>query len=135
MNNVREEYRSTTAKKSKFMSAVLIGALAGAAVSFLDKNTRKSVMATSKNYMSNMKEMVTNPNSLLSQVRETSSQFRSTVEKISDDVSFISQRVSEMKDIPNQVAQVVKETKDAFTADQQTQATTDYSMEKSNPLN
>ena len=51
MNNAREEYKST-AKKSKFMSAVLLGALAGAAVSFFDRNTRKSVMASSRNYMS-----------------------------------------------------------------------------------
>ena len=38
MSNIREEYKC--AKKSKFMQAILIGALAGAAVSLFDKNTR-----------------------------------------------------------------------------------------------
>ena len=90
MSNIREEYKC--AKKSKFMQAVFIGALAGAAVSLFDKNTRSSVLANSKSCMSNMKELVKNPNGVLTQVRETSSKVRATVEKISDDVSFISQK-------------------------------------------
>ncbi|RRN69469.1 YtxH domain-containing protein [Peribacillus simplex] len=115
MSNIREEYKC--AKKSKFMQAVFIGALAGAAVSLFDKNTRYSVLENSKSCLSNMKELVKNPNRVLSQVRETSSKVRSTVEKISDDVSFISQKVEEMKDIPSQVAQVVIETKEVFAAE------------------
>ncbi len=35
MSNIREEYKC--AKKSKFMQAVFIGALAGAAISLFDK--------------------------------------------------------------------------------------------------
>ncbi|MDM5296436.1 YtxH domain-containing protein [Peribacillus simplex] len=115
MSNIREEYKC--AKKSKFMQAVFIGALVGAAVSLFDKNTRYSVLENSKSCLSNMKELVKNPNGVLSQVRETSSKVRSTVEKISDDVSFISQKVEEMKDIPSQVAQVVIETKEVFAAE------------------
>src|SRR4051812_46662324 len=98
MSNIREEYKC--AKKSKFMQAVFIGALAGAAISLFDKDTRNSVLENSKSCMGNMKEFIKNPNGVLTQVRETSSKVRSTVEKISDDVSFISQKVEEMKDIP-----------------------------------
>lgn len=117
MSNIREEYKC--AKKSKFMQAVFIGALAGAAISLFDKQTRYSVLENSKSCMNNMKEFVKNPNGVLTQVRETSSKVRSTVEKISEDVSFISQKVEEMKDIPSQVAQVVMETKEVFTAEEE----------------
>lgn len=133
MNQVREEYRSQ--KKSKFMQAVLIGALAGAAVSLFDKSTRKAVIANSKNGLTCMKELIQDPSNFLTQVQETSTEFRSTVEKISNDVSFISKRVEEMKNIPSQVANVVMETKEAFASDD-IQATTEKpNLNKQNPLN
>ncbi|AOH53249.1 hypothetical protein ABE28_002715 [Peribacillus muralis] len=115
MSNIREEYRS--AKKSKFMQAVIIGAVAGAVVSLFDKTTRMSVLDNGKSCIGSMRGFVKNPNQVLSQVRETSTKVRSTVQRISDDVSFISQKVEEMKDIPAQVAQVVMETKEVFTAE------------------
>ncbi|AXN39488.1 hypothetical protein CN689_18545 [Peribacillus butanolivorans] len=133
MSNIREEYKC--AKKSKFMQAVLIGALAGAAVSLFDKNTRSSVLANSKSCMNNMKELVKNPNGILNQVRETSSKVRATVEKISDDVSFISQRVEEMKDIPSQVAHVVMETKEVFSAEGQQESSSNHDLEERISLN
>ncbi|KOR77333.1 hypothetical protein AM232_01690 [Bacillus sp. FJAT-21352] len=124
MSNIREEYKC--AKKSKFMQAVFIGALAGAAISLFDKQTRYSVLENSKSCMSNMKEFVKNPNGVLTQVRETSSKVRSTVEKISEDVSFISQKVEEMKDIPSQVAQVVMETKEVFAVEEEEPSSRDH---------
>lgn len=133
MNQVREEYRSQ--KKSKFMQAVLIGALAGAAVSLFDKSTRKAVIANSKNGLTCMKELIQDPSNLLTQVQETSTEFRSTVEKISNDVSFISKRVEEMKNIPSQVASVVMETKEAFASEDNQAATEKPNLNKQNPLN
>ncbi|MGE7119553.1 YtxH domain-containing protein [Peribacillus sp. NPDC046944] len=133
MSTGREEYRSE--KKSKFMQAVLIGALAGAAVSLFDKNTRKTVISNSKNGLTCMKEMIQNPSNLLTQVQETSSEFRSTVEKISNDVSFISKRVEEMKNIPSQVANVVMETKEAFTSEDMHTTAGKQDSERRNPLN
>ncbi|MCK1994022.1 hypothetical protein [Peribacillus muralis] len=133
MNNIREEYKS--AKKSKFMQAVFIGALAGAAVSLFDKNTRMSVLENSKSCVSNMKAFVNNPNGILTQVRDTSAKVRSTVEKISDDVSFISQKVEEMKDIPAQVAQVVMETKEVFTHENEEESSTNHLQQERISLN
>ena len=137
MSNVREEYRSEkkSEKKSKFMQAVLIGALAGAAVSLFDKNTRKTVIANSKDGWTCMKDLIQNPTNLLEQVQETSSEFRSTVEKISNDVSFISKRVEEMKSIPTQVANVVMETKEAFASESMPNTVDNQGSEKRNPLN
>ncbi|MFJ7746429.1 YtxH domain-containing protein [Peribacillus sp. NPDC097295] len=137
MSNVREEYRSEKngEKKSKFMKAVLIGALTGAAVSLFDKNTRKTVIANGKDGWTYMKDLIQNPTNILEQVQETSSEFRSTVEKISNDVSFISKRVEEMKSIPTQVANVVMETKEAFASEVMPTTVDHQGSEKRNPLN
>ncbi|PJN89139.1 hypothetical protein [Bacillus sp. mrc49] len=133
MSNIREEYKS--GKKSKFMQAVFIGAVAGAVVSLFDKTTRMSVLENGKSCIGTMSEFVKNPNGVLSQVRETSTKVRSTVEKISDDVSFISQKVEEMKDIPAQVAHVVMETKEVFTAENEDESSANHHPEGRVPLN
>ncbi|WP_285768539.1 YtxH domain-containing protein [Peribacillus sp. SI8-4] len=133
MSNIREEYNSE--KKSKFMQAIIIGAVAGAVVSLFDKTTRTSVLDNSKSCMGNVRDFVKNPNGFLSQVRETSKKVRSTVEKISDDVTFISQKVEEMKDIPAQVAQVVMETKEVFTAENEDESSANAHSENRLSLN
>jgi hypothetical protein len=114
--NYGQDLRAT--KRSRFMQAAMLGALAGALISLFDRNTRKSVLASSKRYMGDMKSIVTNPDSTLNQLKETSGKLRATIEQISEDVAFISARVEEIKEIPPQVAHVVKETKDAFTTDE-----------------
>ncbi|CAH0345197.1 YtxH domain-containing protein [Bacillus sp. CECT 9360] len=107
----------STATRSRFTQALIIGAIAGAAISLFDRGTRRSVMNSSKRYVTDVRTMVTHPNSALDQVTEATAKLRTTIENISEDIAFITARVEEMKDIPPQVAQMVKETKDAFVSD------------------
>ncbi|WP_419883137.1 YtxH domain-containing protein [Peribacillus sp. B-H-3] len=116
MENYNREYRNTG--KSWFMQGMFYGAMAGAAISLFDQSTRKSVLQGSRQCMRSMKEYLKNPNQTLQQVKEATGNMRATIEKIADDAAFISQRVEEMKNIPPQVAHVVKETKEAFATDQ-----------------
>lgn len=111
MNN----YGMTT--RSRFTQALIMGAIAGAAISLFDRGTRRSVMNSSKRYMTDMRTMVQHPDSALAQVKDTTAKLRTTVENISEDIAFIAARVEEMKDIPPQLAQMVKETKDAFVSE------------------
>jgi hypothetical protein len=108
----------STPKRSRFMQAVLLGAVTGAAISLFDRRTRNSVMNSGKRYMDDMKSMATHPDSALNQVKEASSKLRTTIDNISQDLAFITTRIEEMKDIPPQVAQMIKETKDAFVSDE-----------------
>ncbi|MDQ0220391.1 YtxH domain-containing protein [Peribacillus cavernae] len=116
MDNNRAGYRM--ANRSKFMQAIVLGAFTGAAISLFDRQTRNAVMSSSNRCMSGMKSLLMNPNNALNQVKQATGRLRSTIENISADVAFISSRVEEMKDIPPQVAQVVKETKDAFVSEE-----------------
>ncbi|WP_110926136.1 YtxH domain-containing protein [Bacillus massiliglaciei] len=105
-------------KRSKFMQAVFLGAFAGAAISLFDKETRETVRNNSQKCLAGIKNAAGNPTQFLNQMRDTSAKVRTTIEKISSDVAFISERMEEMKNIPPQVASVVKETKEAFTSDE-----------------
>ncbi|PLS14729.1 hypothetical protein CVD28_26510 [Bacillus sp. M6-12] len=103
--------------KSRFMQWMLYGAMAGAAISLLDRNTRQSMMQGSRNTARGIQMAVRHPNSILNQLREATSTLRSTIEQVSDDVVFIAEQINEVKDITPQMAAVVKETKDAFTGE------------------
>ncbi|MGM9929032.1 MAG: YtxH domain-containing protein [Bacillus sp. (in: firmicutes)] len=114
MNSQEQSY---TTKKNKLLQGILIGALAGAAISMLDRSTRESVIACSKKRYQQVKEIVENPEIITEQVKETSDKIRTTFETISEEVAFITEQVDVLKDLPKQVATTVKEAKDVFEED------------------
>ena len=59
-------------KSNKLWLGILGGAVAGIAISLLDKNTRNSVMTGSKNMMTNIKGMAKNPDDLVGSVKDMS---------------------------------------------------------------
>ena len=99
-------------KKNKLLQGIIIGALAGAAISMLDRSTRESVIACSKKRYHQVKDLVENPEQVIEQVRETSDKIKSTIESITEDVAFITNQVEVLRDIPQQVVTAVRETKE-----------------------
>ena len=101
-------------KGSKLWMAILGGAAAGFAISLLDKNTRNTVMTGGQKVLNNVKSMAKDPNSVMENVKDMSGKIRTNIDQIGQDVSFISEKVDEMKDMPPQVAGVIKETKEVL---------------------
>ena len=101
-------------KGSKLWMAILGGAAAGFAISLLDKQTRNTVMTGGQKMLYNVKSMAKDPNSVMENVKDMSGKIRTNIDQIGQDVSFISEKVDEMKDMPPQVAGVIKETKEVL---------------------
>ena len=114
-------------KSNKLWLGILGGAAAGFAISLLDKNTRKTVMTGGQKMITNVKSMAKDPNSVVENVKEMSGKIRTNIDQIGQDVSFISEKVDEMKEMPPQVAGVIKETKEVLvdkkSSDSSTSAT------------
>lgn len=101
-------------KGSKLWMAILGGAAAGFAISLLDKNTRNTVMTGGQKMMTNLKSVAKDPNSVVENMKDISGKIRTNIDQIGQDVSFISEKVDEMKEMPPQVAGVIKETKEVL---------------------
>ena len=101
-------------KGSKLWLGILGGAAAGLAISLLDRNTRKTVLTGGQKMMTNVKSMAKDPNSVVENVKDMSGKIRTNIDQIGQDVSFISEKVDEMKEMPPQVAGVIKETKEVL---------------------
>lgn len=98
----------------KFWTSVLWGALAGGAVSLLDRETRNAVVQSCKKTTSELSYYMKHPDEVVEGVRETTTKIRSTFEQVSGDISFIADKVEELREATPAVTGIVKETKAAF---------------------
>lgn len=99
---------------SKFWKGVLWGAIAGGAVSLLDRDTRKAVVASCKKTSNDISYFAKHPNEVVEGVKEATNKIRTTVEQVSGDLNFIANKVEELREVTPQVAGIVKETKEVF---------------------
>ncbi|HAQ08343.1 MAG TPA: hypothetical protein DCR24_12785 [Bacillus bacterium] len=99
----------------RFWMGVVIGAVAGGAVSLLEKTTRQSVKEDFGKVSSSVAYVIKNPNEFLDDVKDAANKVRSTVEQVTEDVAFITEKVEEMRDVPPQVSELVKGTKQALS--------------------
>lgn len=100
--------------KSLFLKGVFYGALAGGALSLLDKTTRESVAANCKKATKEITYYVKNPGKAISQIQDLSEKIQNTYEQVSSEVSFIMEKVDELKDSTAEVVELVEDTKEAF---------------------
>lgn len=101
--------------KSLFWKGVIYGAIAGGALSLIDKNTRQAVIANCKKATNEVSFYVKNPGEAVSQVKEMTNKIKSTVEQVNEDISFIAGKVEELSEgSPT----VVEDTKHAFIEDE-----------------
>lgn len=103
---------------NKFWSYVFMGAIAGGAISLLDRETRKSVVDGCKKGIGEIKYYATHPTEVVEQAIEKTNKIRATVEQVSEDVAFIAEKVEELKEATPPVIGMVKETKEAFLEDE-----------------
>ncbi|MEY2195171.1 YtxH domain-containing protein [Neobacillus sp. BF23-41] len=102
-------------KKNQFWRGVLLGALAGGAISLLDKQTREVMKENVQKTTTKVTYIMKNPGEITDKVKETAEKLKTTVKQVSEDISYITDKVEELRDITPQVTDILKETKDTFT--------------------
>ena len=100
--------------KSKFWKGVLFGAIAGGAISLLDRDTRKSVIEGCQKTTGKITYYAKHPQEAANQLKESTRKIRNTIEEVGEEVAFIAERIDELKEMTPQVTDFVKETKDTF---------------------
>ncbi|MCM3667204.1 YtxH domain-containing protein [Mesobacillus subterraneus] len=98
----------------KFWMGMVLGALAGGAVSLLDKATRQSVKEDFSKVSNGVAYVVKNPENFIEDIKDAANKVRSTVEQVTEDVAFITEKVEEVRDVPPQVTELVKGTKETL---------------------
>ncbi|WML42970.1 YtxH domain-containing protein [Neobacillus sp. PS3-40] len=96
---------------NKFLKGMFLGALAGGALSLLDRETRQVM----KGNCQKATNIIKNPRRISEQVKEAALKFKATVEQVSEDLSYISEKVEELREATPQVTKLLKETKEVFS--------------------
>lgn len=101
--------------QSKFSKGILFGAMAGALISLLDRQTR-DVMKTRARSASERARFYSDNREVLKHDLETKiNHYKSLYEKLSNDAQYLTSQVNEVKQIAPQVTTLLSETKDAFS--------------------
>jgi gas vesicle protein len=101
--------------KNLFFKGIIYGALAGGALSLLDKKTRQDMKVNVKKAYEQVSYVVRHPGEITENVKEAAEKLRNTIEQVSEDISYITEKVDELRELTPQVKEVIKETKSTFS--------------------
>ncbi|MFB5198219.1 YtxH domain-containing protein [Neobacillus sp. KR4-4] len=104
-------------QKNQFWRGMILGAIAGGAISLLDKQTREVMKANVQKNTSRLTYVFRNPGEIAEKVKETAEKVKTTVKQVNEDISFITDKVEELRELTPQVTDMIKETKDTFSKD------------------
>jgi gas vesicle protein len=99
---------------SKFWKGVLLGAIAGGAVSLFDRDTRTSVKKCCQKTTGKITYYTKHPEEAVERVKESTRKIRHTIEEVGEEVSFIAEKIDELREVTPQVTHLVADTKEAF---------------------
>jgi gas vesicle protein len=115
---VEGEFKMT--KKNQFWKGMLLGAIAGGAISLLDKQTRQVMKENVQKTSNNVCHIVRNPGEITDMVKGSAAKLKTTVQQVSEDISYITNKVEEFKELTPQVTDILKETKGTLTKSEET---------------
>lgn len=84
-------------ENNKLIKGILFGALAGAAISLLDRETREKTVVQVKECGRTIWHYSKNPSGLIEDVSDKISVARQKIEEVTDDISFIVEKVNDIK--------------------------------------
>ena len=106
-------------RKNQFWKGMLLGAIAGGALTLLDKDTREVMRDNVKKTSGKVGYILRHPDEISEKLMGTAAKIKSTFETVNEDISFISEKVEELRELAPQVTEIIKETKETFTVNDQ----------------
>lgn len=106
--------------KSKLLPFIAIGAVVGAAISMLDKQTRQHTVETTKKVKDTVTYYAENQDELLALVESKMEQVQTFYGSVNDSVQSIMQNGNDLKSLPATIQGMVSETVDAFSKKEDT---------------
>ncbi|AWE08751.1 hypothetical protein DCE79_15920 [Lysinibacillus sp. 2017] len=101
--------------KSKLLPFIAIGAIVGAAISMLDKQTREHTVETTKKAKDTVSYYAENRDELLALVESKVEQAQGIYGKVNDNVQALMQNGNDIKSLPSTIQSLVSETVEAFS--------------------
>ncbi|WP_078382134.1 YtxH domain-containing protein [Sutcliffiella halmapala] len=102
-------------KRNKMFEGMLIGALVGAAISLLDKETRTNFIHNGKQVGGKIKYVVQHPQEITDAVRQQIQNVKTTVDDVSRDMDYLRVKINELRETTPQVLEIVQDTKEVIT--------------------
>ncbi|MBV7506365.1 YtxH domain-containing protein [Bacillus sp. sid0103] len=102
-------------QKNQFWRGMILGAIAGGAISLLDKHTREWMKENVQKTTTKVSYVFRNPGEITDKVKETAEKLKTTVKQVSEDISYITDKVEELRELTPQVSDMIKETKVTFS--------------------
>lgn len=99
---------------NKFWKGVLLGALAGGALTLFDRETREAVASGCRRTGKKVCYYVKHPDEAARMVSESTKKIRSTIAEVEEDISFITEKVEELRELTPQMVDIVKDTKEVL---------------------
>ncbi|KMM35887.1 YtxH domain-containing protein [Guptibacillus hwajinpoensis] len=96
--------------QNKLFKAVLIGGLAGALISLLDRGTRESIKTSSKRAGSVLRDVKNNPSYYTDKWKQTVDETSVLMKEVQDDISTLSEKFNGLKESSVEAFNLVKET-------------------------
>jgi gas vesicle protein len=100
--------------QNKLLKGLFIGAIAGAALSLLDKKTRDNVISKSRSAFSKIKQCAENPMEIADKTKEKMNSVKRTIEQTIEDIEIVSEKVKELKETTPKVMEIMKEAKEKW---------------------
>lgn len=100
--------------KSKLVPFIVIGAVVGAAISLLDRQTREHTIETSKKVKETVSYYATNTDELQQIIEDKVGQAQSFYSAASENVTALLAQTEDAKTLPTTLQSMLTETKDAF---------------------
>ncbi|GEL05872.1 YtxH domain-containing protein [Rummeliibacillus sp. G93] len=101
---------------NKLVTGLALGAVAGAALSMADRNTRQTTKKVLKRYWVDMQYFANNRDELMNSIQARTGKVKSLYNTFMKDKDFYMKKVEEIQELTPKVKNIVMETKDTFSS-------------------